>query len=257
MSVTGDPDGGPQRIGVAVVDLFTGMYAAVALLAALYHRKDTGRGQYIDISLFDTVLAMGAYPLTRMLFDGKTPPRTGSKSRGVAPYDVYPARDGLFIVASANQSQWLALCRAVGHPELASDPRFVTNGDRLAHNAELATELAKIFTTHDRAHWETVLTAAGVPAGPINDYSQIPDHPQAQFRQSILSLPHALGVNVPGVASPLRLSETPVRYQGAAPLLGQHTAQVLSGLLGMDAETLRRLEADGLIQQSAARPGES
>ncbi|SIT45641.1 CoA transferase [Paraburkholderia piptadeniae] len=257
MSVTGEPDGqpggGPQRIGIPLVDMFSGMYASVALLAALYHRKETGQGQYIDISLFDTVLAIGSNPLMYSLVGGKVQQRSGRASPSISPYGVYPARDGLFIVASANQSQWQSMCRAVGRPELAVDPRFATNGDRIANQAVLNEVLAEIFTAHDRGHWEEVLNAAGVPVGPINDYFQAIEHPQAKFRQSILSLPHGLGVNVPGVASPLRMSETPVSYRSGPPLLGQHTREVLSRLPGMSPETLSQLEAAGVIQQSPPR----
>lgn len=254
MSVTGEPDnqpgGGPQRIGIPLVDMFSGMYAAVALLAALYHRKETGQGQYIDINLFDTVLALGVNPLMYSLVGGKVQRPSGRVSPSISPYGVYPARDGLFILASANQLQWQAMCRAVGHPEFATDPRFATNGDRIAHTAELNVALSQIFTQHDRAHWEQVLSAAGVPVGPINDYFQAIEHPQAKFRQSILSLPHPLGVNVPSVASPLRMSETPVRYRNAPPLLGQDTEEVLTRILGMSPEILNRLAKTGLIQQS-------
>ena len=256
MSVTGEPDGapggGPQRIGIPLVDMFSGMYAAVALLAALYHRKETGEGQCIDINLFDAVLALGVNPLMYSLVGGKVQRPSGRVSPSISPYGVYPARDGLFILASANQLQWQAMCRAVGHPELATDPRFVTNGARIAHTAELNVALSQIFTQHDRAHWEQILNAAGVPVGPINDYFQAIEHPQAKFRQSILSLPSALGVNVPSVASPLHMSKTPVRYRSAPPLLGQHTAEVLSRLPGMSAEKLEQLAEAGLIQQGVA-----
>mgnify|MGYP006153258697 FL=1 len=261
MSVTGEPDdqpgGGPQRIGIPLVDMFSGMYAAVALLAALYHRKETGQGQYIDISLFDTVLTIGSNPLMYSLIGGKVQQRSGRASPSISPYGVYPARDGLFILASANQSQWVAMCRAVGCPELATDARFSTNGDRIANQVELNAVLAKIFTAHDRAHWEDVLSAAGVPVGPINDYFQAIEHPQAQFRQSLLSLPHAMGVNVPGIASPLRMSQTPVSYRSAPPLLGQHTEEVLTRILGMSPEALDRLAEAGLIQKCVPSRRES
>ncbi len=256
MSVTGEPDdapgGGPQRIGIPLVDMFSGMYAAVALLAALYHRKETGQGQYIDISLFDTVLAIGCNPLMYSLVGGKVQRPSGRASPSISPYGVYPARDGLFILASANQSQWLAMCRAVERPELAADPRFASNGDRIANRAALNTVLSEIFTAHDRGHWEAVLSAAGVPVGPINDYFQAIEHPQAKFRHSIFSLPHELGVDVPAIASPLRMSKTPVSYRSAPPLLGQHTAEVLAGVLGMTPAVLDRLAAAGLIQKDAA-----
>ena len=252
MSITGEPDGapggGPQRIGVPVVDLFTGMYAAVAILAALHHRQATGEGQSLDISLFDAVLALGSNPLVYSLVGGKPQQRTGKSSPSIAPYGVFPARDGLFIVASANQSQWVALCKAIGHPELATDPRFAKNGDRIANRAAMDETLSRVFSTQDRAHWESVLAQAGVPAGPINDSLQAIEHPQAKFRQSLLSLKHSLGVDVASVASPLRMSATPVDYRRGPPLLGEHTIEVLRERLALDDAALAKLADAGLIQ---------
>ncbi len=252
MSVTGErddlPGGGPQRMGVPVVDLFTGMYAAVSILAALHHRDATGAGQHIDLSLLDVVLALGSGPISNYLVGGQVPRRLGNASPNIMPYEVFPCADGQMIVAGANQTQFVALCRAIGRPEWATDERFCSNEARIGHRDELHALLADVFRTRPGTEWDDMLFAAGVPCGPINDYAQALAHPQAQHHGARIDMPHPLGVHAPGVANPMHFSATPVEYRRAPPLLGEHTREVLIEQLGLTQEELERLEGGGIIE---------
>ena len=250
MSVTGErddrPGGGPQRVGVPVVDLFTGMYATVAILAALRHRDLTGEGQCLDISLMGAVMTMCSGHLSNYMVSGKMPVRTGNVSPSIMPYGVFPCADGPMIVASANQGQFKAFCKVLGHPEWADDPRFISNGARLENQAVLNPLFASVTVQRSRAEWDVLLLAAGVPSGPINDFGQALAHPQVQHLGTRMALPHALGVDAPGIASPMRFSKSPVSYRRPPPLLGQHTREVL-GELGLDAAAISALAAAGVI----------
>ncbi len=249
MSVTGErddlPGGGPQRMGVPVVDLFTGMYATVSILAALHHRDATGAGQHIDLSLHDVVLALGSGPVLNYLVGGKVPARLGNASPNIMPYEVFPSADGPMIVIGANQSQFVALCRAIDRPEWAE--RFPSNAARIEHRDELHALLAEVFSSRSRTEWEDLLFAAGVPCGPINDYAQALAHPQALYHKTRIDMPHPLGVRAPGVANPMRFSATPVEYRRAPPLLGEHTREVLIEHLGLTHGELERLEGEQVI----------
>lgn len=251
MSVTGErddlPGGGPQKVGVPIVDLFTGMYATVSILAALHHRDARGVGQHMDISLFDAVLAMSSGTLSNYFCSGKVPSRLGNASANIIPYDVFPCADGQMVVASANQSQFASLACAIGKPELVADPRYIDNQARIANRAELFTLLADVFRTKTRLEWEDICHRAGVPCGPINDYRQALAHPQAAHHGTKIELEHPHGVRAPGIASPMRFSETPVEYRRAPPLLGQHTREVLVEMLGLGEAEVDRLEAEKVI----------
>ena len=251
MSVTGErddrPGGGPQKVGIPIVDLFTGMYATVSILAALHYRDAGGDGQHIDISLFDTVLAMSSGTLSNYFCSGKVPGRRGNASANITPYDVFPCADGQMVVASANEPQFASLARVIGRPDLAGDPRFFDNAARMANHAELFALLSEVFRTRRRAQWEEIFYRAGVPCGPINDYQQALAHPQAAHHRTKIELEHPYGVRAPGVANPMRFSETPMEYRSAPPLLGQHTREVLSELLGLGESEITRLEAEKVI----------
>ena len=251
MSVTGErddlPGGGPQRVGVPLVDLFTGMYSAIAVLSALHHRDASGEGQHLDISLFSAVLAISSGQLSNYMVGGKIPVRTGNHAPNITPYGVYPCSDGQLIVASANQGQFNSMCKALGHPEWATDDRFKDNPSRIAHRHELHGLFSDIMCQQTRAHWETVFTEAGVPAGPINDYSQALAHPQAAHLGSRIGIAHPLGGEAPGIASPMRLSKTPVSYRRPPPMLGEHTREVLREL-GMDDAAIESLASAGTIR---------
>jgi len=247
MSVTGSPDGPPVRAGVAVSDLSTGMYTTVAVLAALLRRGISGVGQHIDVALLDTQTAMLANQASSFLIGGVSPGRSGDSHPSLAPYQMFDASDGTFIVACGNDAQFATLCSVVGRPDLADDERFSRNPGRVANRRQLADELNAALCTRDRAHWLDVLPKAGVPAGSVNTIADAFDEPQLQHRGVRIDLPHPTAGTVPGVANPIKFSESPVEYRSAPPLLGQHTDDVLANVLGFDADRIASLRADGVI----------
>ncbi|GAB1577781.1 CaiB/BaiF CoA transferase family protein [Bordetella petrii] len=241
MSITGErddlPGGGPQKAGVAVTDIITGMYATVAVLAALQERHRSGRGQHLDIALLDCHVAMLANQNSNYFASGVAPTRAGNAHQNVVPYQVFAAADGHLIVATGNESQYRAYCKAIGAPELGDDPRFATNRLRVTNRDALIALLGDIMKRGRRDDWIARLEAAGVPCGPINNIAQAFAHPQAQARQLRRDLPHPLGGSAAVTASPLRFSASPVVYRNAPPLLGQHTREILRDVLGKsDAE---------------------
>lgn len=231
MSVTGErddlPGGGPQKVGVAVADLFTGMYAAVAILAALRHRDATGQGQLIDMALFDTQLAMLANLGSNYLCSGQVPGRMGNAHQNIVPYQVFEASDGHLILAVGNDRQFAKFCEIAGHPEWAADERFATNAERVRHRAVLVPLLEAVIHQRPRASWLRQLEAAKVPCGSINSIDEAFADPQARSRGTVVALPHPLTPALRLVASPIKLSATPVRYRHAPPLLGQHSDELL------------------------------
>lgn len=238
MSVTGEkdslPGGGPQKAGVAVADLMTGMYATVGILAALNERHRSGLGQHIDMALLDCQVAMMANQNLNYMASGQSPERAGNAHQNLVPYQVFAASEGHLIVAVGNDSQFKQYCQVLGCPELAADSRFATNSGRVIHRETLIPILEQYMKTRARDTWLQELEQAGIPAGPINTLEQVFDNPQVQSRQLALKLEHPLAGHAPSVASPIRLSATPVQYRKAAPLLGQHTYEVLERVLGMD-----------------------
>jgi glutaryl-CoA transferase len=248
MSVTGErddaPGGGPQKVGVAVADLMTGMYAAVGILAAIAHQRATGRGQHIDAALLDTQVAMLANLNMNYLVSGKVPGRMGNAHQNIVPYQTFATRDGHVIVAAGNDGQFASLCRAAVDPELAADPRYARNSGRVANRETLVPRLAEIFAARTSADWLESLEAAGVPCGPINDLAQVWADPQVQHRGMRVELEHPLVGSLATVASPLRLSETPVAYRSAPPVLGADTVDVLAKRLGWSEAEIAGLEAE-------------
>ena len=242
MSITGErddlPGGGPQKAGVAVTDIVTGMYATVAILAALQERHRSGLGQHLDIALLDSHVALLANQNSNYFNSGVAPTRAGNAHQNVVPYQVFAARDGHLIVATGNESQYRAYCTAIGAPELGDDPRFATNRLRVANRGTLVPLLADIMREGRRDDWIARLEAVGVPCGPINDIAQAFAHPQAQARQLRRDLPHPGGGVAPVTASPLRFSASPVVYRRAPPLLGQHTEEVLRDVLGKSPQAI-------------------
>jgi len=253
MSITGErddlPGGGPQKAGVAVTDIITGMYATVAILAALQERHNSGLGQHLDIALLDSHVAMLANQNSNYFNSGVAPQRAGNAHQNVVPYQVFAASDGHLIVATGNESQYRAYCRAIGAPELGDDPRFATNRMRLANRELLVGLLTEIMHQGKRDDWIAKLEAVGVPCGPINDIAQAQAHPQAQARQLRRDLPHPAGGVAAVTASPLRLSASPVEYRRAPPLLGEHTEEVLREVLGKTPEEIAAFR-EGLKEPS-------
>lgn len=249
MSITGErddlPGGGPQKVGVAVADITTGMYASVAILAALMARTRTGRGQYIDMALLDVQVAMIANMNMNYLVTGRAPRRFGNAHANIVPYQVFDASDGQFVLAVGNDGQFARFCEAAGCT-LHLDARFVRNADRVRHRDVLVPMLAEVLRQRPVQAWIELLEPLGVPVGPINNVAQVFEHPQVKSRGMRIDLPHPLSGSLPMVASPMRLSDTPVRYRSAPPMLGQHTREVLAEC-GVDEAELARLAEQGVI----------
>jgi crotonobetainyl-CoA:carnitine CoA-transferase CaiB-like acyl-CoA transferase len=247
MSVTGEPDGAPQRAGVPVADIITGMYASIAICAALAHRAQTGAGQHLDLALLDSQIALLAYQNTNYFATGTPPRRIGNLHPNIVPYQPFRTADGDVIIACGNDNLYRKFCAAAGCPELAEDPRFASNGKRVENRAELTRLLAEVFRKRSTRDWVELLEAAGVPNGPINDIAQVFEEPQVKARGVRIELPHSSGAMLPMVASPMRFSETPLEYRRAPPLLGEHTDEVLRGLLGKSAAQIAALRAEQVI----------
>ena len=250
MSVTGERDdlnGGPQKVGVAVADLFTGMYATVGILAALRHAERTGEGQHLDMALLDTQVAMLANLGANYLVSDKAPGRMGNAHQNIVPYQVFevaPRADGgkdFIILAVGNDGQYAKFCEVAGRPDLASEPRFVKNADRVRHRAELVPLLEAVMKTRAKADWLSALEAAKVPCGAINSLDEVFADPQVQARGMVTHWQHPLRADLPLVSSPIKLEKTPVRTDRPPPMLGQHTDEVLGELLGVDAARLATL----------------
>jgi len=251
MSITGErddrPGGGPQKVGIAITDVLAGMYASLAITAAIAHRERTGLGQHIDLALFDAIVAFGANQILNYFTSGKIPGRYGNAHANVVPYEVFATADGHVILAVGNDSQFASFCGAAGRPELAADARYATMPERIRNRAELIPLLREIMKEQASKDWLARLEAANVPCGPINNYQEVFEDPQVRHRGLKVEIPHSSGVPCPTVASPMRFSETPVEYHLPPPLLGQHTREVLGELLGMQSEELDRLAAMKVI----------
>ncbi|WP_137973785.1 CaiB/BaiF CoA-transferase family protein [Pseudomonas sp. F(2018)] len=251
MSLTGKPDGedgaGPMKVGVALTDILTGLYATVGVLAALSAREHSGQGQYIDVALLDVQVACLANQAMNYLATGSAPKRLGNAHPNIVPYQDFPTADGDFILAVGNDGQFRKFCEVAGLPALPDDPRFSTNKARVAHRTELIPLLRQATVFKTTAEWVALLEAAGVPCGPINDLAQVFADPQVQARGLRVDMANGMGSSTPQVASPLRLSTTPVDYRLAPPLLGEHTDALLQRLLGLDAEQIASLRAAAVI----------
>jgi crotonobetainyl-CoA:carnitine CoA-transferase CaiB-like acyl-CoA transferase len=251
MSITGErddrPGGGPQKAGVAVADLMTGMYSTVGILAAVIARAITGAGQHLDMCLLDCQVAWLANQSANYLIGGMVPGRVGNAHPNIVPYGAYPAADGYIVLGIGNEGQFRKFLEIAGRPEIADDARFRTNRDRVANRAILEPMLEAITCTRSMDAWIAPLDAAGVPAGPINPLDRVFADPQVKARDMVVEVMHSLGFPVPNVASPLKLSGTPVSYRNAAPLLGEHTEEVLGEWLGMGRAEVEALRAAGAL----------
>lgn len=256
MSITGERDdlgGGPQKVGVAVADLFTGMYATVAILAALRHADRTGEGQYVDMALLDTQVAMLANLGANYLVSGKVPGRAGNAHQNIVPYQVFevaPAADGHkdhIILAVGNDTQYAKFCDVAGRPDLALDPRFAKNQDRVRNRAVLVPLLEQLMMARPKAQWLAALEQAKVPCGAINNLQEVFADPQVNVRGMVTHWQHPLQPDLRLVSNPMKLSATPVRAELPPPLLGQHTEQVLRELLECDEDRLSQLKEQKVI----------
>jgi len=223
------------------------MYASLAITAAIAHRERTGVGQYIDLALFDSVVAFGATQILNYFTSGKIPGRYGNAHANVVPYEAFATADGHVILAVGNDSQFASFCKVAGRPELAADPRYATMPGRIRNRSELIPLIREIMKRRASKDWIERLEAANVPCGPINNYKEVFEDPQVRHRELKIEIPHPAGVPCPTLASPMRFSGTPVEYELPPPLLGQHTHEVLGGLLGMPREELDRLAAMKII----------
>ncbi len=250
MSITGAPDGdaggGPMKVGVAVTDVLTGMYAATAVLAALVHRERSGRGQHVDLSLLDVQVAMLANQAQAYLTTGEPPVRLGNAHPSIVPYQAFAAADGHLVLAVGNDAQFARLCGVLGRPDLAADPRFRTNAARVEHRAALLAILEPALAGRPAAAWISELEGAGIPCGPINDLRQVFEDPQVRHRGMRREVDHPLAGRAALVASPIRLSGTPVEPPAAPPTLGQHTDEVLADL-GLTEAEVDALRAAGVV----------
>ncbi|MBD9426187.1 CoA transferase [Pseudomonas sp. PDM15] len=251
MSLTGKPDGedgaGPMKVGVALTDILTGLYATVGVLAALSAREQSGQGQYIDVALLDVQVACLANQAMNYLATGSAPKRLGNAHPNIVPYQDFPTADGDFILAVGNDGQFRKFCEVAGLPALPDDSRFSTNKARVANRAELIPLLRQTTVFKSTAEWVALLEEAGVPCGPINDLAQVFADPQVQARGLHIDMRNGMGSVTPQVASPLRLSATPVDYRLAPPLLGEHTDALLRRLLGLDDGQIASLRNAAVI----------
>lgn len=251
MSLTGpaegEPGAGPVKVGVALADILTGLYASIAVLAALQHRERSGLGQYIDLALLDVQVACLANQALNYLTTGEPPRRLGNAHPNIVPYQSFPGADGDFVLAVGNDGQFRRFCMVAGHPEWVDDPRFATNQARVRHRSELIPLIRQATISRSCTEWLTMLEAAGVPCGPINDLAAVFADPQVVSRGLRVELPHPSAGRVPLVANPIRLSATPVEYRQAPPLLGEHTERILAEVLGLSSAQIIALHRDRVI----------
>jgi len=251
MSVTGEsedkPGGGPQKIGVALSDILTGLYTTIGALSALAYRNKTGRGQHVDMALLDVTIAATANQAMNYLVTGKAPTMMGNAHPNIVPYEAYRAADHYIILATGNDGQYQRFCDVAGRPDLATDDRFATNRKRVENRDILGPMLNEIIGAKPRTFWLEELEKVGVPCGPINNLEQVFDDAHVQARDVQREIEHPVGGAIPTVANPIRLSESPIEYNRPPPGLGQHTDDVLADMLGLDIAAIGRLRDAGII----------
>ena len=251
MSITGErddlPGGGPQKVGVAVADIMTGLYSTIAILTAIEHRRISGEGQYIDMALLDVQVATMANMNMNYLCSGKVPTRQGNAHANIVPYQVFDAADGEIIIAVGNDTQFARLCSVLGCPEYASDERYVKNADRVRHRDALLPLLQTRLITRRVEDWVGLLTPEGIPCGPVNSIAQTFANPQVMHREMRIDLPHPLSGSVPSVANPIKFSDTPIQYRNAPPTLGQHSHEVLQHYVGLSDADIEALKIKKIV----------
>ena len=247
MSVTGEADGLPMKIGVALADVLTGLYAANAIQAALIHQQKTGEGQYIDIALLDVQVATLANQAMNYLATGDSPRRLGNAHPNIVPYQAFQTADGYIILAIGNDAQFERFCDLANCSELVADEHFRSNSNRVKYRETLVPQVVQIMLQKSSVEWLDALNERGIPCGPINSVEQVFADPQVQHRGMRLELDHPVAGKVASVANPIKLSDTPVEYQQAPPMLGEHTNEVLTRLLKLEAQTIKELRSRDIV----------
>lgn len=247
ISITGEPDGPPVRVGTSISDITAALFTTIGVLSALYHRHRTGRGQFVDVAMLDSLVAVLENAVVRYFATGEAPKPLGARHPAITPFEAFASADGHVIIALGNDTLWAKFCEQVNRKELISDERFRTNADRTENHSELFPILSEIMSYRKTDDWIDTLGKIGVPCGPINAMDKVVSHPQVQAREMIARIAHQITgeVEVPGV--PIKLSETPGDVDAPAPSLGEHTAQVLTGLLKMSSDEVEQLKRDGVI----------
>lgn len=251
MSITGEadsePGGGPQKVGIAIADVITGMYSTIAILAALNSRDQTGLGQYIDMALLDSIIALGGNQITGYFANGKVPFRYGNAHASLVPYQVFAVKDGEIVIAVGNDTQWQRYCEAIERPDLAQDPKWEKVTGRITGRSELIPHLAKTMLEKSRDEWISILESYDVPCGPINNYQQVFEDPHVIHREIKVDTPYEDGSIISTIASPLRLQSTPPEYKRPPPKLGDSNFEILNQLLGYSAESIEQLKNEKII----------
>jgi formyl-CoA transferase/CoA:oxalate CoA-transferase len=253
ISVTGEPGGHGVRCGVSIADMTAGMYAAFGILLALRVKERTGRGQAIDVSMLEGQLSLLGSMIGGYFADGEVPTPMGTAYKALLPYQTFRTRTRDLALAVGSEKLWKVFCPTIGHPELADDPRYRTNADRARHRDSLIPTLQDVFLTRAYEEWEPLLLAQGIPVGAINSIAQVVQHPQVAARGALVEVAHPRAGKVRMVGAPVRLSETPGSVRTPAPMLGEHTDQVLRELLGLDARAIGALRASGAIGPARTR----
>ncbi|MDQ0338062.1 crotonobetainyl-CoA:carnitine CoA-transferase CaiB-like acyl-CoA transferase [Caldalkalibacillus uzonensis] len=246
MSITGSEESGPLKVGVAITDVMTGLYAVIGITAALYEREQSGEGQSLDLALFDAAISALVNVASNYLISGQLPKLLGNHHPNIVPYQTFPTKDGEMVLAVGNDRQFKKLCRLIDKEEWADDQRFATNDQRVEHRYELADLLSAVFKLKTSAEWQDLFNQHGIPCGPINNMAEVFNDPQVAARQMVVPIEHPTAGEIRVVGSPLKLSRTPVQFRYPPPLVGEHTEEVLREL-GMDAKGIEALKEKGIL----------
>ena len=247
MSITGPENGDPSRAGVAIADISTGMFAANAILAALYSREQTGKGQRIDMSLLDSQVALLSYAATNYFVSGSITNRLGNAHPNIVPYQSFKARDMHFVLAVGNDKQWEIFCKSINKPEWIDDEKYSTNALRVSNRKQLIVQLSKLFATQNAGYWLEIFDKVGLPSGPINELDKVFENEQIKSREMQIELPHSIDNKVTLLNSPIKIPTSPTKTHKAPPTLGEHTEEILKEKIGLDQDTVAKLRDEGIL----------
>lgn len=247
MSITGPENGDPSRAGVAIADISTGMFAANAILAALYSREQTGKGQRIDMSLLDSQVALLSYAATNYFVSGSITNRLGNAHPNIVPYQSFKARDMHFVLAVGNDKQWEIFCKSINKPEWIDDEKYSTNALRVNNRKQLIDQLSKLFATQNAGYWLEIFDKVGLPSGPINELDKVFENEQIKSREMQIELPHSIDNKVTLLNSPIKIPTSPTKTHKAPPTLGEHTEEILKEKIGLDQDTVAKLRDEGIL----------